>query len=341
MTAPRENPFLVGHEDAFRELAEGLRMGKLHHGILISGPQGSGKATLAYRLARLILSGDMNAIDNPDHPAFRRIAGGSHSDLLVIEQEFDEKKDELAREIPVDSVRRAGEFFSHTSGEGFGRVIIVDAADALNTNGANAMLKVLEEPPAGAYLLLVSHAPSRLLPTIRSRCRQVKLQPLSRNDCTEVLGRELPEVQGEELWRLSALAEHSPGLALELNKRGALDVYALLLGLMAQEEGFTERAWRMSAEVASGAVHAQWQAVAYVLQAIAARAAKVASAQKLAQEIVAGEGELMHKLARRGADFWAGWWQHCGQATSQAAAVHLDYRQTLLSLLHSLDAVAA
>lgn len=337
MKSPKENTELVGHQQAYEQLLADWRAGRLHHGLLITGPQGCGKATLAYRLARVVLSGDERAADDEEHPTFRRVASGSHSDLLIIEQEYDEKKGELAREIPVDSVRRAGEFFSRTSGEGFGRVAVVDAADAMNNNASNALLKVLEEPPSGAFLLLVCHAPAKLLPTIRSRCRQVKLAPLTQSACADILQSALPEEAGEGLWRLCALADNSPGLALELHQRDAIDHYAQLLGLLVNAADFDERAWRLSADVASGAVHAQWQAIAYVLKTIAARAAKTAAGQKLGQEIVAGEGEFMHKLAQRGADFWANFWQQCDETAAQAANVHLDYRQTLLSMLHSLS----
>jgi DNA polymerase-3 subunit delta' len=199
---PRQTAVLFGHAAAEREFLDAYRSGRIPHAWLIGGERGIGKATLAYRMARFVLAlpdpldrlvgGATSLALDPAHPAARRVAGNAHSDLLVLERtEGDSGK--LRTVITVDQVRRLISFFGSTAGEGGWRVCIVDSADELKfPEGSNALLKMLEEPPARALFLLVSHAPGRLLPTIRSRCRRLSLKPLAKDDvvraATAVLG---------------------------------------------------------------------------------------------------------------------------------------------------------
>jgi DNA polymerase-3 subunit delta' len=185
---PRQTGALFGHADAERALLEGYRGGRIAHSWLIGGPRGIGKATLAYRMARFVLANPDPATPSvqqatsldvpPDHPAARRVASESHSDLLVLERLINEKTGKLFQDIAVDDVKRSVSFFGSTAGEGGWRIAIVDSVEELNRFGDNALLKILEEPPARSLLLLVSHAPGRVLPTIRSRCRVLTLRPL-------------------------------------------------------------------------------------------------------------------------------------------------------------------
>jgi len=149
---PRDNPDLIGHADAEAEILAALRAGRLHHGWLIAGPRGIGKATLAYRFARFLLAGTPETGTDtlhiaPDSAVFRRVAAGGHSDLLTLERRADAKTGKLRREIVVGDVRAVGPFLGLTAGEGGWRIVVVDAADDLNRNAANALLKLLEEPP--------------------------------------------------------------------------------------------------------------------------------------------------------------------------------------------------
>lgn len=227
---PRENPFLLGHEGEEAVLAEAMRSGRLHHAWLITGPPGIGKATLAYRLARRLFAGtpegDSLAVD-PEHPASRRVAAGSHADLLTIERAFDPKRKKLKTQIAVDDVRKIPGFMSLTPAEGGWRVAIVDGAEDLNQNSANALLKILEEPPGRAILLLVCSAPGRLLPTIRSRCRRLRLSPLGPAAMDTLLSRYLPDLAIADRPRLAALADGSPGRAIELAEEEGLALAAL------------------------------------------------------------------------------------------------------------------
>src|SRR5215471_8128004 len=182
---PRETTVLFGHSDAEREFLAVYRSGRVPHAWLIAGEPGIGKATLAYRIARFVLSYPDPSHAPPDsltldaaHPTVRRVAVNAHPDLLVLERTAGDNG-RMRTVITVDQVRRLVTFFGSTAGEGGWRICIVDSADELKyPEGSNALLKMLEEPPRRSLFLLVSHAPGRLLPTIRSRCRRLALRPL-------------------------------------------------------------------------------------------------------------------------------------------------------------------
>ncbi len=218
MNAPRENQLLLGHEPAVQALYKAAVGGRLHHAWLIGGPAGIGKATLAYRFARWLLAGgiapDLSVPE--DLPAAKRVAAATHSDLLTIERRFDDKRKKMQGEIVIDTVHEVGRFLRLTPGEGGWRVVIVDTADEMNRNAANALLKLLEEPPKRALLLLVAHAPGRLLPTIRSRCRSLNLSPLREPQVARLLQDYAPDLAEAERAKLARLSEGSIGSALSL-----------------------------------------------------------------------------------------------------------------------------
>ena len=175
-SSPREVDRLFGHQAAEQELADALQTGRMHHAWLIVGPEGIGKATLAYRFARRVLA-EGDAVDR-DHPVFRKVAGLAHPNLLLIRRSWIEKSKRYSQWIGVDEVRRLRAFLGNTAGADGWRVVIVDRADELNQNAANALLKALEEPPPQTLFILVSSAEGRLPVTIRSRARVLRLGPL-------------------------------------------------------------------------------------------------------------------------------------------------------------------
>lgn len=190
LSPPRETTVLFGHDSAEREFLSVYRSGRVPHAWLIGGEPGIGKATLAYRIARFVLAHPdpshpltttSLALD-PAHRTVRRVAVNAHPDLLALERTIGDTG-KMRTVIAVEQVRRLTTFFGSTAGEGGWRVCIVDSADELKyPEGSNALLKMLEEPPPRSLFLLVSHAPGRLLPTIRSRCRRLALRPLAQGD---------------------------------------------------------------------------------------------------------------------------------------------------------------
>ncbi len=227
---PRANPHFRGHEAAVASLHHAARSGRLHHGWLISGQPGIGKATLAYRFARWLLAGattpDLSLPEGA--PVFRRVAAGTHPDLFTVEKRINAKTEKLQSEIVIATVQEASAFMRLTPAEGGWRVVVIDGAEDMNPNAANALLKVLEEPPARSILLLVSSAPGRLLPTIRSRCRALPLAHLPEADVTALLADYAPELALGECARLAGLAEGSIGTALALAAEGGIAIALLV-----------------------------------------------------------------------------------------------------------------
>lgn len=199
---PAENPALFGHEAAAGLLAGAHAAGRLHHALLLTGAPGIGKATLAFHLARHVLSGaqsDRLAPADPRSTLFRLVAQAAHPSVLHLTRPFVERDKKFRSIITVDEIRRIGRFLSVTTHDGGYRVVIVDPVDDLNVNAANALLKNLEEPPKRTLFILISHSPGRLLPTIRSRCQVVRLEPLTGSELRSVLesiGAELPQGEG-------------------------------------------------------------------------------------------------------------------------------------------------
>jgi DNA polymerase-3 subunit delta' len=241
--APRETVVLYGHAEAESVLLEAYRSRRFPHAWLITGPAGIGKATLAYRLARFILAhpdpgaaavaAAMSLDVDADHPVARRVAVQAQGDLLVLERTINEKTGKLSQDIRVDDVRRTVTFFGSTPGEGGWRIAIVDSVDELNREGANALLKVLEEPPRRGVLLLVSHSAARVLPTIRSRCRVLALRPLSAADVARAAAAALAEEgAAAEIAAAAAVADGSVRRALALLDGDALDLRNGIVALL-------------------------------------------------------------------------------------------------------------
>ncbi|MCB1447624.1 MAG: DNA polymerase III subunit delta' [Rhizobiaceae bacterium] len=236
---PAANRHLFGHEAAADFLARSYRSGKGHHAVLIEGPEGVGKATLAFRFAHHVLAHprpeeapDSLADPDPASPAFRQVVAGASHNLLHITRPFDAKSGRFRTAITVDEVRRAGKFFSQTSGTESWRIVIVDPADDMNRSAANAILKMLEEPPRRSMFLVLSHAPGRLLPTIRSRCMPLVLRPLTDDLLKQALaGLGLAVAPAAERKLLDA-AGGSVSQAIKLLNYGGLDIMEALQALL-------------------------------------------------------------------------------------------------------------
>lgn len=221
---PRENDHLWGHKKEYTYFQQAIAQNKLHHAWLVNGEEGIGKVTFVYHLVRLIL-GKNNA-------AISRIKAGSHADLLVVGRRVDEKKNRLRSEILMDDIKSVGEFLRLTPAEGGWRIVIIEDADLMNRNAANSLLKLLEEPPKGALLFLITTHPNRLLPTILSRCRKMTLHGLSAEEMTQGLEILKPELSSTEQSKVISLADGSLGKALQLLENGHLNLKEIVENLL-------------------------------------------------------------------------------------------------------------
>ncbi len=238
---PSRNPDLRGHDWAEQLVADAWNAERFPHAWLICGPRGIGKATFAYRMARWILAGGPRADGGenlfgespttslylpPESGVFRRVAANGHSDFRALSRPEDKTV------IPVDTVRKAVQFIHQTAAEGDWKAVVIDSADDLNQEGANAILKALEEPPPRTAFLLVSHAPGGLLPTIRSRCRKLALKPLARDVMVELLSQRADTVKQTDFETLHNLSEGSIGRALDYADAGGIDLYRAAMTLL-------------------------------------------------------------------------------------------------------------
>jgi DNA polymerase-3 subunit delta' len=240
-SAPREVDRVFGHDEALAEFASAFGSGRIHHAWLLVGPEGVGKATLAYHFARTVLAhtgpGEAASDMQADHPVFRKVAGLAHPNLLLIRRSWIEKSKRYSQWIGVDEVRRLRAFLGHSAGEGGWRVVIVDRADELNQNAANALLRALEEPPPQTLFFLISSAEGRLPVTIRSRTRMLRVTGLGAEDLERAvraaLERDGQKAEPKTLALALALSQGSVRRALELVSGEGIALYEDILSTFA------------------------------------------------------------------------------------------------------------
>ena len=351
-TGPIATASLIGHgaaEQAFLETAAAQRM---PHAWLLSGPRGIGKMTLAYRMARYQLSqgaagGDMfggpGSLDmSPESGLFRRILAGGHGDLQVIERGVNPTTKKMRTEIVVDQIRKLGHFFSMTSAEGGWRIAVIDGAEEMNPNAANALLKLLEEPPENSLLLLVSHAPGRLLPTIRSRCRRLSLRPLEEADAMAVLAQQLPDLDESDRLGLVRLAEGSPGRAMAMAEEGGLQAYDELIAMVRELPNLDFTAVHALGDRLNRANNeAAYRVWVDLLRLWLSRLARGGAGLDGMSDAVAGETALAGRLTQAvGLDRWVELWEKIGGLAMRAERVNLDRKQVVLSAFMALQSTA-
>ncbi|HSC18286.1 MAG TPA: DNA polymerase III subunit delta' [Rhizomicrobium sp.] len=326
---PRETSRLVGQREALERVARAVRNGRAPQAWLITGSAGIGKATLAYRIARYLLrygatgAGPEDLSVAANDPVSLQVSAGAHPGLLVLKRGINPKSGKLMTETSVDVVRQLAGFFGMTSGAGGWRVAIVDTADDMNPNAANALLKALEEPPARSMLMLLSTAPGKLLPTIRSRCQRLDLRPLGEDMLAKELAQHLPKMSEGDRSALAKLSGGSLGLALALSDDDTL--------------ALARDARRAVDEAATADVPA--------LLAVADRVGR--SADRLPTFggflIDALEQRVIAKAKTQGAAGLRRWldaWEQVRANFDRAIALNLEPRQTIVSSARAIQTAA-
>jgi DNA polymerase-3 subunit delta' len=247
---------IVGQERVIEQFASAWASRKLHHAWLLVGPKGVGKATFAHAAARRVLAEgagptfSARGIDTPDdHPMVKLVEAGSHPDMRRLERLVNEKTGNLARNISVDQVRSLSELFDLSPAMSQWRVAVIDTVDELEPSGANALLKILEEPPPNSLFFLVSHAPGRLLPTIRSRCRRLDFQKLSDDAMTSILEKQAPEAGAAERQKIIAMSSGSAGRALAFAELGLAKLEDAAMAILRQGDATNARRSDLASEL--------------------------------------------------------------------------------------------
>lgn len=325
---PREAARLVGHAAAEAALLDAYRSGRIHHAWLLGGEEGIGKATLAYRMAKFVFANpdpasvrDATSLDvPPSSSAARQVVAQSAADLVVLRRHWNDKGKGFFANIRVDDARDLIRFFGSTAGAGGWRIAIIDSADDLARESANALLKVLEEPPARALFLIVSHQPGRLLPTIRSRCRRLALEPLSPEETVEAARLARPDLDEGSLQAGARLADGSVRRAIALAEGEGVGLHASLSALLARlPEVDAAAAHALADRCAGKAGEANFGLVVAFLQ------------DWLHARMLAERGAPADRLAR-----WAEVWDKTRDAARDVETYNLERKPFILSTLSML-----
>ena len=325
---PRDTFALDGMEAADQAVIDALARGRMHHAWLLNGPEGVGKASFAYRMARRLLGAAPDPAlgslgSRRDDPVSRQVSAQAHPDLVVLERAVENGK--VKKNIAVDDARALPGFFANSPASAPYRVAIVDAADDLNSSSANALLKILEEPPQRGVLLLVSHSPGRLLPTIRSRCRTLSIPAMDLG----VLAAQLEQRLGlgeREAQRLAAMSRGALGRALRLAQTGALAADDAARGLLTGLPKLDEAALLSLADSFRGGDGAA--RFALVFERLADQIHEMAAADSLAGRAA-------------GLDRWSQVWTDINRLAADTEALNLDRTDALWSAVAQLRAAAA
>jgi DNA polymerase III subunit delta' len=352
---PRETPVLYGHAEAQASFLQSFTSGRLHHAWMLTGPKGVGKATLAWRLSRFLLStpeddGGMFAAPPPDSldvpresPIARRLLQLAEPRHFLLRRGPNDKETALSQVISVDEVRRMKSFFALSAADGGRRTAIIDAVDEMNPNAANALLKLLEEPPANVTLFLIAHQPARLLPTIRSRCRELRLLPLQPDDLAAALAQAGGDVAPADQAALAELSGGSVGEAFRLTNLDGLRLYATLNRLFTSLPRLDRPQALALADLAAARGAAEtFDLLVTLIDLFLARLARFGATGETRPEGAPGEDPLLRRLAPNplAARSWAELAQSLSARARRGKAVNLDPGALLMDMLLKVDETA-
>lgn len=351
---PRHTARLIGQGAAEATFLQAFNSGRLHHGWLITGAQGLGKATLAWRIARFLLAtpeadGGLfaapppTALDIPDgNPVAHRLAALSEPRFHLVRRTPDDKG-KLRGVITVEDARKLKDFFHFSAADGGRRVAIIDTVDEMNPSAANALLKLLEEPPVKVTFLLISHQPSRLLPTIRSRCRELRLTPLNAADLSDALTQAGGEVAPENRTALAELAGGSVGEAFRLTNLDGLTHYAALIRLLSTLPRLDRVKALALAEAGAGrGADTAFDLIVTLIDLCLARLARAGTLGHTPPEAALGEAALIARLSPDplAARQWANLAETLSLRVRRGKAVNLDPAALLMDMVLRLDETA-
>jgi DNA polymerase-3 subunit delta' len=323
--APSANPALFGHAGIRSFLAQAYQSGQMHHALLLEGQQGVGKATLAFHLAGHMLKYPAErhaplalAVPYFAVAPYRQLASGTHLSVLHISRPVDAKTGKFKTGITVDEIRRVTHFLNRTAHDGAWRIVIVDPADDMNRNAANALLKTLEEPPKRTLFILISHSSGRLLPTIRSRCQSIRFEPLERKDLLAALTAiNLDTAQLPDADSLIAQAEGSVRKAALLLAFGGLEISSAVDAALSHRVFDVPKAHALATALSARDAEIQYDLFLDDLLGRIAVKARLAAEQGNVPE----------------ANRWSAIWQEMQNEAREAAAFNLDRKQTVLIFL--------
>ena len=351
-THPRESTCLYGHQNIISQLTEMFLSKKMPHAVLLAGPKGIGKATLAYHFARYVLSFEkepmsslqLTGTEKPsfnleeDKTVFPLVSARSHADLYVLEKGISGRTGRKKQEIIVDDARKLKQFFSFTAVSSFWRVAIIDAADEMNHNAANAILKSLEEPPKRTILILISHSHNLRMKTITSRCQRHSLHPLSLKDFSTVIFSFGEELSQDDIDLLFYLSNGSPGIGSLILENDGIDLYKRVVELLIQAPTIDyPKIHLLADQLSTRGSEDKFELSMQLLLRWISSCIKSKFIPGLRTEIVKGEFSAAERIISiKKIDEWVRLWEELNHKCSEINRLNLDRKQVLLSTFSAI-----